>query len=192
MSNISFLERVKTIFDLIGSQSFFLTLFVIVVFTTVMLIINYRIQSKAPRIAATIIYLGMVTLVLLKYGSYVFSLNDSVVDKVFRAVYFPNIVVYVCMLIISILLILITFIDKKFSMFAKAGNTFCFCVIWFLFVLFMDTAKRENLNFYQVTDLYSDKTIMILLQSSMFVFVTWLAIFLMDFIARKLSKNMTK
>ena len=186
MQDVSVGTKIKTIFDLIGSQSFFMTLFVILVATIVMIIINYRIQSKAPRIIAVILYIGMVILVLLRYGNYIVSLNDSLVEKVFKAAYFPNIVVYTCMLIISVILLLITFIDKKFSNVTKISNTACFSIIWFLFVLVLDTVKRAGINFYEVTEVYNNSTVMILLQTSMFIFIFWLFIFLMDFIVRKL------
>ena len=192
MQDVSVGTKIKTIFDLIGSQSFFMTLFVILVATIVMIIINYRIQSKAPRIIAVILYIGMVILVLLRYGNYIVSLNDSLVEKVFKAAYFPNIVVYTCMLIISVILLLITFIDKKFSNVTKISNTACFSIIWFLFVLVLDTVKRAGINFYEVTEVYNNSTVMILLQTSMFIFIFWLFIFLMDFIVRKLSKENKK
>lgn len=190
MADISFGSRIKTIFDLIISQSFFITLFAIVLATIIILIINFKVKSKAPRIVAIIVYLGMTILALLRYGNYVKTLNDSIVEKVFRAVYFPNFAVYVCMLIISMLLIFITFIDRKFSIIARVGNICCFFLIWFFFVLILDTVKKAGLNFYETAQLYSNSTVMILLQSSMFVFVTWMAIFLLDYVVRKLSNKM--
>ena len=192
MSDITFGTRVKTIFDLIGSQSFFLTLFAIAVFTILMIIINYRIQSKAPKIVALILYIGLIILILLRYGNYVASFNDSVVEKVFKAVYFPNVVVYACMLIISLLLLAVTFVDVRFTKVTKICNTACFCTIWFLFVLFLDTVKKAEINFYEITEVYSNATVMIILQTSMWIFIVWLVIFLMDFVVRLLADKNKK
>ena len=127
-----------------------------------------------------------------RYGHYVLSLNDSIVEKFFKAIYFPNLIVYLCVLIISILIMIANIIDKRFSAFSKIINSVCFFLIWFLFVLIVDTVKKVGLNFYDVVDLYSDKTVMILLQATMYVFVVWMSVVIIDLIVRKLADKMDK
>ncbi len=188
--DITLMDRIKSIFSVIASQSFFVTLFIILVMTTSLLLINIKAKSKAPKYVATIVYVGLTILVLARYGSYVLSLNDSVVEKFFKAVYFPNFVVYVSMLIVTLILITITIIDEKFSIVAKVCNSMCFFIIWFLFVLVVDLIKEKGLNFAEVKDIYSDFSITILLQASMYVFVVWFGVILMDLIVRRISNKM--
>ena len=190
MTDISLIKRLKTIYDIVSSQSFFITLFIILVLTVIILVINIKVKSKAPRIAAAIIYFGLAVLVLLRYGTYVTSLNDSIVNKFFNAIYFPNLVVYLSMLVLSLLLITITLIDRKFSIITKICNASCFFVIWFLFVLLIDLVKKEGLNFYEVTELYKNESVMILLQASMAIFTLWLGVIIIDLIVRKLANKM--
>ena len=192
MINISFFDRIKTIFDLIFSESFFVTLFVILILTVTVLIINMRVKSKAPKYAIAIVYSGLAILVLARYGHYVVSLNDSIVDKFFRAMYFPNIVVYLSMLIITVLLLALNIINNKYLKFTKVSSFLCFFFIWFLFVLTIDTVKAEGLNFYEISELYANGTVMILLQASMATFGVWCMIMIIDIIVRKLSDRMDK
>ena len=180
MINISFFDRIKTIFDLIFSESFFVTLFVILILTVTVLIINMRVKSKAPKYAVAIVYSGLAILVLARYGHYVVSLNDSIVDKFFRAMYFPNIVVYLSMLIITVLLLALNIINNKYLKFTKVSSFLCFFFIWFLFVLTIDTVKAEGLNFYEISELYANGT------------VIWCMIMIIDIIVRKLSDRMDK
>lgn len=190
MANISLFKRLSIIFNLILSQSFFITLFIILVLTIVILTINIKWKSRAPKYVAAIAYLGTAVLALARYSKYVLSLNDSVVDKFFRAMYFPNMVVYLSMLIITLLLLAFTIIDEKFSLFSRICNYSCFFIIWFLFVLVIDTIKQAGLNFYEVVELYANSTVMILLQASMCVFAVWCGVIIVDLIVRKLSSKM--
>jgi hypothetical protein len=150
MVNIPLAERFKEIANLVSSQSFFITLFVILILTIAVLIINVRVKSKAPRYIAAIVYVGIAILALGRYGHYVLTFNDSIVEKFFKAFYFPNLVVYLSMLLISLLLMLANIIDKRFSLFARIINSAAFFLIWFLFVLLIDTVKKAGLNFYDV------------------------------------------
>ncbi len=192
MANISFLERLKTIISLIKSQSFFVTLFIILLLTIIVLVINIKVKSKAPKYAAAIAYTGLAILVLARYGNYILSLNDGIVDKFFRAMYFPNIVVYISMLILTILFLIAVIINEKYLTFTKICSVFSFFVTWFLFVLTVDSVKTEGLSFYEVTEIYANGTIMILMQASMCVFGLWCGVLLADLIIRKLSDKIDK
>lgn len=180
-------ERLKTIFETIFSSSFFITLLVILVFTITILIINAKVKSKAPKIIAITSYILLMILVLARYGGYVLAINDSVVDKFFKAMYFPNLVVYLSMLLISLLLLALNFVDTHYTQMTKLFNIICFALIWFFFVLVLDSAKNYGINIYEITDIYSNSTMMILLQASMCVFFVWLGILIMNFVVRKLT-----
>ena len=190
MASIPILGRLKTIGNLIASQSFFVTLFVILVLTLIVLLINIKVKTKAPKYVAAIVYFGLAVLVLARYGHYVLTLNDSIVEKFFKAMYFPNLVVYLSMLIISLLLMVANIMDKRFSVFARIINSVSFFLIWFLFILLVDSVKKLGLNFYDVKDLYSNRTVMILLQASMFIFAVWVGVVLIDLIVRRIADKM--
>ena len=192
MTNISLFERLKTIINLVKSQSFFVTLFIILLLTIIVLVINIRVKSKAPKYAAAIAYTGLAILVLARYGNYILSLNDGIVDKFFRAMYFPNIVVYISMLILTILFLIAVIINDKYLTFTKICSVFSFFVTWFLFVLTVDSVKTEGLSFYEVTEIYANGTIMILMQASMCVFGLWCGVLLADLAIRKLSEKIDK
>ena len=192
MVDISFGERLKIIFDLIKSQSFFLTLFAILILTVIVLIVNFKVKSKAPRYAVAIAYLGLTILVLARYGKYVLAFNDSIVEKVFKAMYFPNLPVYFSILVASILLLLVMIIDKKFSIVTKITNVICFCSIWFFFILTVDLVKKENIDFLEAAQVYGNKSVMTLLQTSTSIFAIWIGVILMDLLIRKLDNKTNK
>lgn len=190
MTEYSLFERIKTIFETVFSSSFFITLLIILIITLALLIANNKLKSPVPKIIATISYTLLSILVLARYGSYVLAINDNVVEKFFKAMYFPNLVVYLSMLFISILLLVLNFINKNYTKITKIFNIVCFALIWFFFVLVLDTAKESNINIYEVTEIYSNSTVMILLQASMCIFFVWIGILLMNLIVRKMTKKL--
>lgn len=190
MAEISFFDRIKTIFEMIFSSTFFISLFVIIILTIIVLIVNSKVNSKIPKYCTIAGYLIIIIFTLYKYGSYIFSINDSVVEEFFSAIYFPNLVVYIAMLIITLLLLTITFINKNYSRITKIGNIFSFSLIWLLFVLILDVVKTNEINVYDITEVYSNSTLLILLQASMYIFIIWIGILLMNLAVRKISQKL--
>lgn len=190
MTDYSFWDRIKAIFEMIFSNGFFISLFAVLVFTVVILIANKKLQSKLPKYLIAIGYIVIAVFVLIKYGSFVFSINDSAVEKIFDAVYFPNLVVYSSMLLITLLLLCFNFIYKNFSSLTKICSSTCFGIIWFMFVLILDTAKTNNINVYEIKEIYENKTMMILMQSSMSIFIIWCLLLIMNFTVRKISEKL--
>lgn len=191
MAEISFIDRIIKIFEMITSSSFFVSLFIIVVLTIVILVINSKVQSKVPKYLAAITYTLIMAYILIKYGNYVFTLNDSLVEKVFKTMYFPNLITYACMLLITIFIIIVTFI-KKYSNIIKIGNITCFSLIWFFFVLILDFVKSNSIDIYDTKEVYSNEALMILLQASMNIFFIWMGILLIDLIVKKILESLEK
>lgn len=187
MEGFTLLERLQTIFETIISSSFFITLLIILIFTITILVLNTKLKSKAPKIIAIGSYILLMILVLARYGGYVLAINDSVVEKFFKAMYFPNLVVYLSMLLISLLLLALNFINKNYTQITKVFNIICFALIWFFFVLVLDSAKTFGINIYEITDIYQNSTMMILLQASMCVFFVWVGILIMNLAVRKIT-----
>ncbi len=187
MTEYSFWERISTIFDMVISSTFFISLLVIIILTIVILIVNSKVKSKIPKYLSALAYVVIMVYVIIKYGSYVLSINDSFIEKVFSAMYFPNLITYLCMLMVTIFILITTFISKNYSFVVKIGNIVSFSLMWFLFVLILDVVKSNNIDIYDVTSIYSDSTLMILLQASTYIFFIWMGLLLMNFIVRKIT-----
>ena len=85
MTEYSFWERISTIFDMVISSTFFISLLVIIILTIVILIVNSKVKSKIPKYLSALAYVVIMVYVIIKYGSYVLSINDSFIEKVFNA-----------------------------------------------------------------------------------------------------------
>jgi len=190
MTEYSFFERIGKIFEMIFSSSFFVALLIIIVLTIVILVINKKTDNLFAKIMAGLGYFLIALYIITRYGAYFFSLNDSFIDKVFSAMYFPNLITYICMLLISIFVLIICLLNKKYSFPFKIGNISCFSMIYFLLVLVLDTVKSNKIDVYDVKSIYSNETLMILLQASMYIFFIWMGILLINLVVNKITNKL--
>ena len=187
MTQYSLFERISKIFSMILSSSFFVSLFIVIVFTIAILAVNRKMKTPGPKYICAFAYAVIMVLVLVKYGKYILAFNDSLVQKLFSAMYFPNIITYICMMLITIFLIVRSFMRKEESFILKLGNIFCFSIIWFLFVLVLEVTGKENIDVYDVKAVYSNETLMILIQASTYIFCVWIGILLINYIVNRLD-----
>lgn len=188
MNEYSFLDRVSTILDMITSSGFFVALFITICLTIIILVIDSKVRKKWIKYGLGFVYFGIMIYVVYRYGNYALSLNDSFVERVFTAMYFPNLVTYISMMIITVFVMISAFINKKTTSFSKILYLVFFGIIWFLFVLVLDTVKSNNIDIYDKVSIYSDESLMILLQASMYVFFIWIAVIVINYIVSKLTK----
>ena len=193
MEPLSFMERLKKLFDIILSSPFFLALLVIVVLTVVILIINHKIKDKLVRIISAVGYACIIVFIFIKYGSSVVSLFDNLVDSVFTTIYFPNLVSYICMMVVALLLLIRTIINNKLSIVVKISNISVFVILMFLLVLTLDIIVSSSVNIYNKVEIYSNETLTVLIQSSTMVFFIWvflvLANLLVNYIVNRQNKK---
>lgn len=187
MADISLFERISKIFDVVFSSSFFVALLIIIILTIILLVINKRSNRLFPKIIAGLGYFLIALYIITRYGSYFFQVNDSFVDKVFSAMYFPNLITYICMLGITIFALIKGFVNRKYSNIIKIGSIICFSMIWFLFVLILDVIKTNKIDIYEVKSIYSNETLMVILQASMYLFFIWMGILFINYIVNKIN-----
>lgn len=194
MENIGFFERITRVFGMFFSSSFFIALLFIGIITVITFIIYNRIDSnKRPflRIGFCFVYIGLVIVILIRYGSGIVLIGDAFIEKLFTAIYFPNIISYVCMLVISMLIMGYTIFNKKLNNTFRLCNLFSFIIIGLLTILIIDCISNYDINIYEKVSVYSNRDVMILIQASMGIFTIWLSIlvvsFIINFITRKIA-----
>ena len=186
------LDRIKILSNLIISSPFFISIVVIFLLTTFVLLLYGRIKNKILKYIVAFGYLLIAVLILIKYGSSILNLSDSLVDQVFSFLYFPNLIAYVCMIILTILIIIYTFVNKKTKFFIKTFNVITFVFIMILFVLTLDVIVRNGINIYEKSEVFSNETIVVLIEMSTFIFAIWTASLFINYIVNVINEKLEK
>ena len=195
MEEFTFFERITRVLSMFLSSSFFIALFIIGVITVIIFLVSNKIdKEKRPflYIGIGFVYIIVAILVFVKYGSGIVLIGDAFIEKLFTVIYFPNIISYMCMLIISMLIMIYTILNKKYSSFFRLCNLLSCLIIGLLTILIIDSIVTADINIYEKVSIYSNTNTMILIQSSMGVFTIWLSILIVNGIVNLITHRAFK
>ena len=158
---------------------------VVIAFLTLLFITTNGSNRKQSKRAYILLYLAAFIFLAVQYGSSFLALLDYAINEVFITYYFPNIVIYIIMLIVTNIVLWKTIFNDKIDKKLKIINSFAFAIITYLFILAISTINTLELNVFNITELYSSNDVRSLLELSTFVFTFWIVILVIYYLIRK-------
>lgn len=188
MNNFSLVDKINILMKAISSSSFFVVcagVVVVLLFFCVFCVIK---NAKINKWLFCGLIIPVAILLLINYGEVIFNILDSIIDSVFMALYFPSLPIYASIILISnVSLVLVIFKKRKLKT-KKIINLINTILLDFLMILVIDIVSKNNINIYEDINLYTDSTLLVLLELSMGIFVSWLLINLVLSAKIKLQK----
>ena len=185
MSPLSLMTKLQTVFDLITSKNLYLMILAAIVILTIIFITTNGSNRKQSKRTYILLYLAGFIFIALEYGSSFMTLVDYAINEVFIIYYFPNIVIYLIMLIITNVVLFKTIFSNKADFKLKVINSAAFAIIMYLFILAISQIATLNLDVFNITELYSSNAVRSLLELSMFIFVFWMVVLIVYHLIRK-------
>ncbi len=185
MRDLSLITKLQTVFDLITSRNLYLMILVLLVFLTIIFITTNGSNRKQSKKAYILLYLAGFIFIAFQYGGSILTLIDYAINEVFITYYFPNIVIYLIMLIITNAILWKTIFNDKVNFKLKVINSIAFAIIMYLFILAVTSINNLNLDVFNITELYSSNQVRSLLELSMFIFVFWVVVLLIYYLIRR-------
>lgn len=192
MIQMSLFEQLAYLVEMIVSSP--LTIFLLFIICGFVALLIAEIKSKDKTISKILVY-GFLTstiLVAFIYNKSILMLLDSFMDKVFETIFFPNIVTYVLILVFINALLITLLLKNKVKEVYKVITFIATVQIDFLAILTLNTITKNDINIYSELTLYSDKTLLVLLQFTTEIFVSWLIIMFMATIINNLISMKNK
>ena len=186
MVELSLLERLKLIFSLIFSSPLFLILLLGI---AIMLVDSFIIskKSKKTKIAYLIISILSIMVLLQNYYSSLFSVFDTIAKNIVTIIYFPSVLEYITILVISLIIILVSLFSKKTNKKIKFMNLLIFIIELFLFFLILDEISKNKIDLANKISVYSNVNLMALFELSVIIFAIWMIILVLYKIIYKLT-----
>ncbi len=172
MVEYSLFDKIKTVFNLVTKSPLFLVL----IFGIILMVIDILYISKKDKktkIIYTVISLIVIGLFIYSYLDSVLSIFDTVAKNIVAIIYFPTILEYILMLLISIVIITVSIFSKKMNKVIKRINAFVLIINLFLFLLILDQINNNNVDLSNKVSIYSNSVLMMLLELSIAIFVFW-------------------
>lgn len=188
MNDFSLVEKIDILMKLISSSSLFLVCSLIGIGLLIFFIVCIILNKKVNKWIFIAISILIVVLILINYGVVIFKILDKIIDSVFMALYFPNLPIYVSVLLISNIYFVISIFSKRQTKGKKISNIVNSVILDFLLILIIDVVSKNNINIYEEVNLYTNQTLLVLLELSMGVFTSWILLSLIISAHYKLKK----
>lgn len=190
MSPVSLNEKLKIIWSVITSSPLYLIFFVAIAVLVFLFSTTNNSNKKQSRKTYFLIYLAFFIYLAIQYGNSFSTLVDYAVNQVFIGYYFPNIVIYICMLLIATIITLISIFHKNISRIIKVLNSIIYGLLVYFLVLVLSIVNNLKVDVFDLKELYSSNKVRSLLEFSMFLFVTWvLVLIIYHFICKYQEKK---
>ena len=176
MSPLSLITKLQTVFNVITSSNLYLMILALIVFLTLIFITTNGSNRKQSRRAYILIYLAGFIFLAVQYGNSFLTLLDYAINEVFITYYFPNIVIYILMLLITNIILWKTIFNDRIDKKLKIINSTAFALIVYLFILAIATINKLNLDVFNITELYSSNDVRSIMELSTLIFTFWIVI----------------
>lgn len=188
MNDVSLIEKLKALMNIIVSSPLFLFCFMMGVAVLILFIISIKKEKKVNKWIFISIWLVLAIIILVNYYSVVLKIIDNLFDALFMSIYFPNITVYFMMLFISNFFFVFSLFRKKISKKFKIINFINALIVDLFLILIMDTVTTNSIDIYDKISMYTNFNVMILMQLNSAIFLSWILISLLVSAHDKLKK----
>lgn len=188
MNDFTLVEKLKILMDVILSSPLFLILIICAVIVSIFLIFKLSLDKKSNRIAFISCFAIMLIAIFIKYYKIFFELIDNMFNMIFEALYFPSLSIYLVILCISNFFLIYSVIPKKVDKKHKLLNIITAVVIDTFLIIIMETVNKNDISIYDKVTLYSNRTLLVLLELSTSVFTSWILLNLLISAHNKLKK----
>ena len=188
MADLSITQKIKLFFNTAVSTPFFILYAVIGIFLVVFMMFDIKKKKRFSKVIYILSGLFLISFFFIKYFNVILKVIDSFVEIILKALYFPNLGIYVVMLIITNGTFIYNLISKKTSKSAKGITGVINIIIDFIFIMIVGIISSEKIDVTSEVKLYSDTTILTLLQMSMALFSSQYLILLLIMASHKFKR----
>ena len=104
----------------------------------------------------------------------VLKLFDIVFDYAFKILYFPDLPIYIIVLIVSNIILLLSIFNKKIKKSYKILNIVSATILDMMMFLVIDVVSKNNVDIYNNIEIYTNSNLLVLLELSIAVFISWI------------------
>lgn len=178
MVDTTLINKISLVYKFLSDNSFIgLILLLILV---IVMDLMYGKNKKETKILYLVIILLMVVFILLSYYKPFINIVDVYISNVFRLAYFPSIIEYFSMILITVIIQIISF--KKCNKILKNINLWIGLVIECLFIVNVVAMNGITVDLNTITSIYENDLLLSLFQLTGIIFMLWIIMNLLVYI----------
>ena len=178
MVDTTILDKLNLIYKFLSNNS--LVFLIMILILAIIIDFMYGKNSKNTRT----LYIFIIVLILI-YGSFIyykplFNILDTYITYLFKITYFPSIIEYMSMIIITIILQIYSAL--KLDKVSKNINIWVGIFIELLFIINVMAMKDYTVNLNSITSIYENDLLLSIFQVSSIVFMVWIIFNLISYL----------
>lgn len=173
MANFTFFEKIKILWDTILSTPFFSLSAVVGLVLAILMIVDIKRRKKIRKQYYIAAWFFIFLFITFKYIKIIPILLDNLVNQIFMALYFPSIGIYMFLLLVvnaGFIFCLSKNIHKSYKILTGIISI----ILDLFFVLIINIILDNNIDVTKDVTLYTNSNLLVLLELSTAIFVSWL------------------
>ncbi len=178
MVDTTLINKISLVYKFLSDNSFIgLILLLILV---IVMDLMYGKNKKETKILYLVIILLMVGFILLSYYKPFINIVDVYISNVFRLAYFPSIIEYFSMILITVIIEIVSF--RKCNKVLKNINLWIGLIIECLFIVNVVAMNGITVDLNTITSIYENDLLLSLFQLTGIIFMLWIIMNLLVYI----------
>ena len=174
MSKLSFLDKLRILFDLSKSSVLYLIILIALISLGIVLISNNRKNEKRNKTIYISISVFILFTLIIMYHSSLCNMFQYMMENFFVVLYFPNLAIYLAALIATNIILWISIFSYKSSKQIKTLNTIVYIIMNYLLALLLNVINKNNLDIFTKKSVYTNENATALIELSSTLFFTWI------------------
>lgn len=192
MIQASLLDQIKTFFNiLVNTKTLWIIVIMVLGLVLLLTLASKFHNKKITKVLYAIVYLGIFGTLIYFFHEEIFELFDYLIDNIFLFLFFPNLAVYILVLVVVNVIIIKSTFSEKDNKIIKVFNIIAFIVFDIIFYLIIDNVIKNDVNVYEQLSIYTNNDLLILIELSMKLFVVWLLVLIIIKITRSLINGIS-
>ena len=186
---MSIIDKIKLIWNtIVNSREIkFIIPFLGIILTVVILSFFFN-QAKYRKIYL-LVYVFIITVLMIVYFNPISKLITHFLDTIVNGLLFPNLALYMGILVIVNIILIVSVFNDNLSKFIKGINLSFFGLIQLLLVFIVKNIVNNNIDITKRLTSDTNIQLLILVEASIFVFVLWLLFLLVIKLVNHIKEN---
>lgn len=189
MKYLSLLEKLKVLFNEFLSYEYVFGLIIIMLLFTILYICK-KINNKKYIIFMSLSLIITFMISIIKNYKILSNTFDNFMTIFFNGIYFPSIYIYIGIFVIVLLAFITSIIGSK-SRIYKIINSIMLVLNSIFLIMILNIIAENNIDVFQITSLYTNNALVVILELNMLLFIIWLASLAVVYITNAIYNKLT-
>ena len=176
MQDFSLIDKFRILMNVIVSSPLYIGIIISLVLFLLIVLYSSIKKKEINKWIYIGVWLLFFAVLLVIYHKFIVELFDNLFDTIFMTLYFPNLSIYIIILLISNGFFVYSILSSKIKKVFKILNISSTVLIDLLMFFTVGIISKNNINVYEELTVYTNSNLLVLLELSTGLFAAWISL----------------